>query len=227
MSNLYNTQRKLAEGISGWLIFEFHCMRGDLFSEKYLATPTGQILTSLFDGRVKAEQNHPSLIKKAKTVGRPAQIDFVALDENGNWDIAIETKWITRSPITLTQIIWDLIRLELLLHNKKCNKCYFVISGFNKKFDILRSTHFHPDSANPKLITERKNVTIKMNLKKLPATVKGGINKRLAKYESLKIPTALYFSIPHSYPSTSINMTFKTIVWEVKYNKKQQRIQML
>ena len=66
MGNLNNVQRRLAEGTSSWLLFEFHCQRGDLFSEKYLSVPVGQVLAGLYPGRVKAEENHPYLIKKIK-----------------------------------------------------------------------------------------------------------------------------------------------------------------
>jgi hypothetical protein len=47
-----NTKRKLAEEVLGWLIFEFHNFRGQLFGEKYLTTLIGHILSGIYGNRV-------------------------------------------------------------------------------------------------------------------------------------------------------------------------------
>jgi hypothetical protein len=139
MSNLNNVQRRLAEGTSSWLLFEFHCKRGDLFSEKYLTVPVGQILTGLFPGQIKSEVNHPLLLTTSG-IGRPAQLDFVVVN-NGTWEVVIETKWIGKTAISLVQMIWDLMRLEILARQNNA-VCYFILSGFNKKIIPLLENTF-------------------------------------------------------------------------------------
>src|SRR4051812_13014047 len=115
MSNLNNVQRRLSEGTASWLMYEFHCQRGDIFSEKYLATPVGQILASRYPGRVKTEENHP-VLAGAGTVGRPPQVDFVMTNVDGTYSAVVESKWTGRSAISIGQLLWDLLRLELIAY---------------------------------------------------------------------------------------------------------------
>ena len=212
--SLNTIERRIAEGTAGWLLFEFHCKRGDLFSEKQLATPVGQILAGQYPGRVKAEINHPYLIP-AKKRGRPAQLDFVVQDED-KWEVAIETKWITNTPLNLGQIIWDLIRLELLLKHEVC-EAFFIIGGFNKKLkDVLGDTHFY----DPKLkgrghVTHIKGQNIKLELAKLDTVTKDFINTKLSKYPNITITEVMYLKIPHIAPKDSVNLTFKVIAWQI------------
>jgi hypothetical protein len=227
MSNLDNVQRRLAEGTSSWLLFEFNCKRGDLFSEKYLATPIGQILAGLFPGRIKAEINHPALIS-TKQAGRPPQLDFVVINEADEWEATIESKWVTSTPISLALIIWDLLRLEILVYKNLCKNTYFVLSGFSKKMDFLKETHFY-DSSNrsTSLITQMKSQSIYLDLTKLDSKIKSKINEKINKYPGLTIPQVMRFDLPHSFPINQINMTFRTIVWKVNTFNKRPRIRTL
>lgn len=222
MSSLNNVQRKLAEGTSSWLLFEFHCMRGDLFSEKYLTTPVGQILSGMFPGRVKAEVNHPYL-NPIILKGRPPQLDFV-ISDNQDWKVAVETKWIINTPVTLAQIVWDLIRLELLAKNNRCT-AYFIIAGFDKRIkEVLGKTHFYnADLKETNLITKKRVQTISLDLRKLDDVTKKFINEKLSRYKNITVPSKMNFTIPHSYPKESINLTFKTIVWRVNSIRNKHR----
>ncbi len=118
MSNLKNIQRKLSEGVSGWLLFEFNCYRGLLFNEKYLSYPVGQILNSITEYKTSTEINHPC---SNNSRGRPLQVDFVLTDEEINWKYAFESKWIGDSTISLGSVLWDLIRLQNVWCCKKVN----------------------------------------------------------------------------------------------------------
>src|SRR5688572_7958514 len=142
MSNLENTQRRLAVGTTSWLNFEFNCDRGDLLSEKSLAVPVGQILRGIYteEERVKAEVNHPFLKRIVGARGRKAQLDFAifrktAGPEKVEWVVGVETKWVGNSSVTFDQVLWDLVRLEFLLKNVnavQATSCvaFFVIAGF-------------------------------------------------------------------------------------------------
>jgi len=221
--SLDTIERRLAEGTAAWLLFEFHCKRGDLFSEKQLATPVGQILAGQYPGRVKAEITHPYLMP-IRQRGRPPQLDFVVLD-GGNWEAAVETKWITNTPLTLGQIIWDLIRLELLIKHQVCD-AYFIIGGFNKKIkEVLGETHlFDIDLKGQQYITHVKGQNVKLDLKKLNTATKDYINTKLSKYPGITIPKILYLKKPQMAPKDSINLTFKIIACQVLSPKSIQRL---
>ena len=215
----------MAEGTGSWLLFEFHCKRGDLFSEKYLATPIGQILLGLFPGRIMAEQNHPVLFQPGK-VGRPPQIDFVILNEGDKkWNVAVETKWETYTPLSIVDMVWDLIRLELLVYHNHCPNTYFLISGFDKKVDILKRTHFYNISTTAtNLFTRIKGCMIYLDLHALSPRTKKAINKIIANYPGITIPKTMRFDFPHSLLTGTGNLAFNTFVWKVNSYSKGGRV---
>lgn len=134
MSNLKNIQRKVSEGVSGWLLFEFNCFRGYLFNEKYLSYPVGQILNSITEYKTLTEMNHPC---SNNGKGRPLQVDFVHIDKTAKWKYAFESKWIGNTMISLGSMIWDLIRLQNLDNHHSEIRSYFILSGFDKKINLL------------------------------------------------------------------------------------------
>lgn len=217
-----NIQRRLAEGTSSWLLFEFHCNRGNLFSEKQLVTPVGQILSGWNSGTIKTEINHP-VLKTDNKKGRPLQLDFVIV-ENDTWSNVIETKWVTNTQISIASILWDLIRLELTAMDKNC-KGYFVLSGFAKRMKTtLKTTHFLKlESKSKSLITKKNKVNLSINLKELPVKVKKHLLDKLSAFNNVTLPEKLYFEFPHRYPEKSINLTFETVVWKVNHIKTHQR----
>ncbi len=225
MSQLNNVQRRLAEGLAGWLLFEFHCQRGDLFSERYLAAPIGQILAGIHGIRIEAEVNHPVLANDDIS-GRRPQVDF-AVREDGAWKAVIESKWTGRSDLSLDELIWDLVRLELLAYELDV-ECYFVLAGFRKKLaPLLALTHFGSQNQTPTenggQITTKHKSTISLCLSRLPADIQGALGKRESKYPHVKFPTKIICDFPHSYPATGSNLTFQVFVWRVRAKSKAPR----
>lgn len=120
--------RILTTGIGGWLSYESACNRSGLFSERYLTTAVGQILSGRSGGRTVAEWTHPVLAAAKTGSGRPPQVDFVVLDENKKPITAIESKWAGRSLPSTEAIVWDLVRLELIASQFGA-RCFFLLAG--------------------------------------------------------------------------------------------------
>jgi hypothetical protein len=215
MSNLNNIQRKISEGVSGWLLFEFHCFRGLIFSEKYLAYPVGQILNGITEYKTNTEISHPL---SNNTQGRPLQVDFVLLEDTA-WKYAIETKWIGDSKISLGSLIWDLIRLQNLFTDYPDIKCYFLLAGFNKKIDDLFANievTYNKDSTKISSITSINQSKLIFNLNKLDSGTKEFLNKKLNKYPKFKLYSKIFCKPAHKYPNSEVyNMTFSTYTFEV------------
>lgn len=104
---------KIADGLASWLQFEKRCGRSGLFSESYLAHPIGQLLRTNYGRNAKAECHHPVLANS--TAGRRPSIDFLVPEGTKNGAVAIETKWVSKSPTLLRDILRDIIRLDLLV----------------------------------------------------------------------------------------------------------------
>lgn len=131
--------RKLVNGVGGWLQFEFNCHRSEVFSEKYLSVPIGQILSSAYGTHAYAEFKHPLLAAMSKAAGRRPEIDFVVCDTYPKIKVAIETKWVGQDGLRLDSVIWDLLRLEMLCHHFK-TEAWFVLGGKKKHIDAFMST---------------------------------------------------------------------------------------
>jgi hypothetical protein len=131
--------RKLAQGVGGWLQFEYHCHRSEVFSEKYLSVPIGQVLAAAHGTHAYAEFKHPLLSALSKAAGRRPEIDFVVCDTYPNIKVAVESKWVGKDGLNLGSVIWDLIRLEMLHHHYGA-EAYFILGGRKRYIDKFMST---------------------------------------------------------------------------------------
>src|SRR5665213_3393392 len=123
--------RLLTQAAGSWLHFEYCCNRSGLFNEKYLSVPIGQLLSSRFGDRVHAEFLHPVISPMMKGPGRRPQIDFAYCETYPNVSIAVETKWIGATKPKISDILWDLVRLEMIAHHSNA-QCVFMLGGRRK-----------------------------------------------------------------------------------------------
>jgi hypothetical protein len=129
-------ERRLSEGIGGWLTFETHCNKVGLFSERYLSYPIGQILSSVYGSNVHAEYRHPILVDLIDRPGAKCKVDFAVLNDNREPIVAIESKWVGDSVPSIQSVLWDLVRLELLAR-KFDTSCIFILGGKRKRLESL------------------------------------------------------------------------------------------
>ncbi|MFI5453641.1 hypothetical protein ACHMWN_15990 [Pedobacter sp. UC225_61] len=213
-----NISRKLAEGVAGWLFYEFHSRRYELFSEKYLTAPIGNILHGQFDRKVIAEYNHPILTAAKKTPGRPPQLDFVIVDK-GLITVAVESKWIGQTSVSVADIIWDMIRLELI-SNQTGAKCYFILGGQKKKlnslFEHARFLEKTPDGRTRPVLRLLKGVKKASLRLGSPIESRGEIIKpRMQQYSNVYMPSVVGSNYPEYYPKECRNADFQVYVWEI------------
>src|SRR5262245_51814972 len=128
------TERLLAEGIGGWLQYEFACHRAGLFNERYLAVPISQVLNSVFGLPVHSEYVHPVLARERTGPGRRPEVDFAVVDSQGRPRCVVESKWCGVNGLSAEQIIWDLLRLELVSEDTGAD-AYFLLAGRRKHLD--------------------------------------------------------------------------------------------
>jgi len=159
-----NEIKRLTQGMSAALLYDFCCMKGNLFGESYLTTSMGEILQSLHGGKsaqVIAGYQHPTLSKLMKGRGRRPELDFVVStydDSSANQRArsakspvqtsrnasllltAIETKWAGSSHCTPENILWDILRLEMLVFENPTINAILLIAGHEKKFKVLEKS---------------------------------------------------------------------------------------
>jgi hypothetical protein len=125
-----NKYSKIAEGLAAWLTFEQRCGRANLFSESSLAHPLGQLLQYRYPGRVSSEVEHPVLAPRHTRAGQKPRIDFAVKDLTGEYDfdLVVETKWASKSPNLLRDILRDLVRLDLI-QREHSRDALFILAG--------------------------------------------------------------------------------------------------
>jgi hypothetical protein len=131
-----NLARLLSRGVGSWLHFEQASNRSGLFGEKYLALPIGQILSGRLGERVVAEFRHPVLAPLMEGRGRRPEVDFVVFGEKPRISVALESKWVGSTKLSIQSILWDLVRLELIAHEEEA-ECFFVLGGQKRRIDEL------------------------------------------------------------------------------------------
>jgi hypothetical protein len=119
----------LAHGVGSWLQYEQACGHSGLFSEKYLAQPIGHILSGRSGNRALAEYAHPVLVKTARGPGRRPAIDFAICNPYPKVEIGVESKWIGKTRPDVESIVWDLMRLELLVHHEGARCFLFSVES--------------------------------------------------------------------------------------------------
>lgn len=221
-----NISRKIAEGVAGWLMYEFHSFRGQLFSEKYLTTPIGNILSGIYKERVVAEVNHPILNANKTWQGRPPQIDFCILKEDKTIDIAVESKWLGNSQVGVGDIIWDLIRLVLLAHNLKV-KCFFVLAGKRKNLQTLfnsdRFLEHRTDKRTRPVLRLFRVRKAAIRIDNPPIERMKLIKSRILQYPNISMPSSIPSGYPEIYPIKGKNADFQVYVWEISSFKNKPR----
>lgn len=209
-------KRRLADGLAGWLTFEFSCFRGYLFSEKYLAMPVGQLLLANTRGVVHAEQNHPILATPGRR-GRPPQLDFVVL-EGERPTLAVETKWVGNSTVRPVDLLWDCVRLHLAGQHYGC-EAILVLGGLNKRIkDLFKLRDFHTPNRKgvdqPILpIDPGKRGGVRVEI--FNGRLRPALNEQFVKYPKVDFPRALIASHPIIRPHSTHNLSFSIWIWHI------------
>jgi hypothetical protein len=220
-----NIKRKLSEGVSSWLMFEFHSNRGRLFGEKYLTTPIGHILSGIYENQVAAELIHPILNSNKTWAGRPPQIDF-GISENNQIKIAVESKWIGKTSPGIGDIIWDLIRLELL-NNSYQTTCFFVLGGQKKRLQLLfdneRFQEQNSDGRKRPILRLKKERKQSIRLDSPPPKRALLIKDKMKQYKNVSMPSGIVSGYPVFHPKVCRNSDYQVYVWEISSYKSKPR----
>jgi hypothetical protein len=206
--------RLLAEGVGSWLHFEYCCSRNGLFNERYIAQAVGQILHANYGDQVRGELAHP-LLATDKPGGQP-QIDYVVYD-SGTKKIkfAIETKWAGSSHCTVENIVWDLIRLQMLVEEGAVN-CAFLLAGRRDRLaNLFKKADFvAPRGRNPILHTTNAAINTLSLLPDIPERVPL-FRKIFGRHQNVKIPQFVVTQLHGPFPADGKTKHHQVFVWEV------------
>lgn len=127
--------RRLSDGLTARLEFDFVCSRGHAFSEYYVHGVVNEILSATIDPRLHrlaAGYAHPALGRAPSGDGRKKEIDFhVGMRATGDPLLCVEVKWADSSHADPKQCLSDVLRLALIKVANPSAECLFVLAGTN------------------------------------------------------------------------------------------------
>jgi len=215
---LIDYARLLARGIGGWLQFERACSRSDLFGEKYLAHPIGQILSARSGNRARAEFKHPILAALASGPGRRPEVDFVVCEKYPSVSLAVESKWIGQSKPSVQSVLWDLIRLELLAHHEGA-RCFFVLGGKRSSLEsYFAQLAFSDAKTKPQarpLLRHDSNVRHRTFLVPVDSVRVKILKALFTPYQNQEFAHRFYSRRTRPFPDPAPANGFQVYVWEI------------
>lgn len=213
-----DTERLLAEGIGGWLQYEFACHRSGLFNERYLSVPISQVLNAAFGLPVQSEYVHPVLARERTGPGRRPEVDFAIVDAQGLLKCVVESKWCGADGLSAENIIWDLLRLELVSEDTGAD-AYFLLAGRKKHLDqFFESKAFKGTEHDGKFrrllkLDGRRNPRLRVD--NPPKDRLDAFRSVLMPYSSVEFPTRVSTSLCYSSPANPPKFHYQAYAWRV------------
>lgn len=154
-------KKKVAEGITARLNFDYACNRGHFFGEYHVHNAANEIILSNLDPKIHLVQNGypaPQLRKKGSP-GRPPEVDFAVIHRTEKQIHAVaEVKWAGSSHCTAKNVFIDLLRLQIIKDQLKECECFFILSGLRSDIDKLFKNRIFKEGSNCMLIRPQDNL---------------------------------------------------------------------
>jgi hypothetical protein len=218
-----NIVKRLAMATGAWLQYEFACHRSQLFDEGSLVTPISATLDTIYKKKLYTEFLHPVLAPLKTGPGRRPEIDFAVIETYPQVICAVESKWVGADGLKIEDVVWDLLRLELVAHQAEAD-AFFVLAG--------RRKHLKAFFASKAFLGKRKKPNgPSRTILKMQSQPKTGVrhpapgretlfHKLFADYQNVSFPDALAMSVPERYPDICPNFQYQAYAWRVHAKKK-------
>ena len=174
---------------------------------------------SIYKNEVRAEYLHPVLAPKKSGRGRRPEVDFAVIQHYPNVQCVVESKWVGSNGLGAEEVIWDLLRLELIAHYTGA-KAFFILAGKRRHMEaFFRSRAFlGKEDASGKFrrllkLDSRKNARIRVDN---PQQDRLKIfQKLLSAYSDVSFGSRVTTSVGHRYPEECPTFQYQAYAWEV------------
>jgi hypothetical protein len=149
--------------------------------------------------------------------GRRPEVDFVVVQNYPKIICAVESKWVGAAGIKMEDVIWDVLRLELIAHTENAD-AYFVLAGRRRHVGEFLSSKAFTGTVRSKgkirtILKMRPQPRIKIT-NPLPER-QAQFQKVLADYQNLSFPAEIATSVGEMYPETCPNFQYQAYAWRV------------
>lgn len=209
----------LAQAVGAWLQYEFACNRSNLFNERYLSVAIADALYAMHKDEVRSEYLHPVLAPHKSGPGRRPEVDFATVRKYPEVTSVVESKWVGSEGLSAADVLWDLLRLELIAHDSHV-PAYFVMAGRRKhleKFFQSKAFSGSPTSAG------RFRYLLKLDRRPIGAIRVDSPNddrraifaKLFRDYQEVSFSSRISTSVPAKYPEVCPMYQYQAYAWLV------------
>lgn len=234
--------RKLTDGLTARLEFDFTCNRGHSFGEYYLHGVINEIVSANIDPRmqkINANYRHDAIAHPEKLSGRPREIDFFVSNlteseececvcsvkggcncpcsNTNEYDrICAEVKWAGSSYAKPETVLRDVIRLALVKKSDPAVECLFVLAGGNRDVsNLLRALPIGAAKKNGAKLLQTPRAGRASRKRAFPLSVKG---KPVSEVEKMKdtlppMPEKLFTKLVT--PAAAEAKRWQALVWKI------------
>lgn len=213
-----DTSRRLAEGVGSWLRYEYSCNHSMLFSERYMSVPIANILHAVYNQEVHSEFLHPILAPEMTGPGRRPEVDFATIQKYPTPSCVLESKWVGARGLTMEEVVWDLLRLELITHHTGAD-AFFLLAGRRRHLEsFFKSRTFlgeEKDGKHRKLLRIDDNYKGKIRVDN-PSPDRIKLFKKLFyTHQNVAFSSRLATSLPYFSPKDCQSSQYQVYVWRV------------
>jgi hypothetical protein len=211
---------RMNRAVAYWLKYESASGRAKMFSEKTLAIPIANCLSTEFGRNFHVEYNY-AFGKKVTPNGRPTQLDYAVTKRTRGKEtrliFAVETKFITaKTNISSVSLLKDIVRLESIPPFKDRRRFFLVCgkAGKIQKHLALLGENFIPENIGEKTTIRLSNLP-KNKIRQIQAAAK------LSNISSSDLPAAFKISRVSEIPwrkkgIAQNNGSYVSVVFEVQ-----------
>jgi hypothetical protein len=150
--------------------------------------------------------------------GRRPAVDFVVCEDYPTVSIAVESKWIGKTDVSIEEIVWDLVRLELLAHYDGA-RCFFVLGGraksLNKLFADVAFSKGTSNRTRKPFLRHDNNVIHTISIGPIDKKKLGLLDAAFQKFPDLDFPSEIITRRTTPFPEKQKNDGFQIYVWEI------------
>jgi len=209
----------LAQATGAWLQYEFACGRSMLFNERYMSVPIANVLFAIYKQEVRSEYLHPVLGAGRSGPGRRPEVDFAVVGKYPKLSCALESKWLGSNGLTAEEILWDLLRLELIAHSEKV-PAFFLLGGRRKHLEQFFQSRVFLGKPNNKgryrrLLKLGGATQSRLRVDSPTPDRKDVFSKLLKPYQNLSFSSFVTTSSSYVYPQHCPMFQYQVYVWHV------------
>lgn len=209
--------KKLAQAVGAWLQYEFACNRSELFNERCMSVPIASGLYAIYKQDVHSEFLHPVLGPVTSGPGRRPEVDFAVINSYPHIGCVLESKWVGAGGLAIEDIVWDLLRLELIAHSEKA-AAFFLLAGRRKYLDSLFKSRAFTGRRTAagkyrRILERRRPGRLPVDS---PASERQKMFQRLLEpYQDVSFPAVIRTSCSYVYPEQCPMFQYQACVWHV------------